>query len=110
MKRNEVLENRRNEISIKWLKQCQEEHIEPFFGITRKMAGVIYRHFKLGDINLTKEEISALYDEADVYYKSERYNQDNITVDYYIDAFQAILKNDYEVAEYCLKRAHTWAD
>jgi hypothetical protein len=74
------------------------------------MAGIIYRHFKLGDINLTKEEISTLYDEADVYYKTERYNQDNITVDYYIDAFQAVLKSDYEVAEYCLKRAHTWAD
>ena len=110
MKRNEVLENRRNEISIKWLEQCQEEHREPFFGITRKMAGVIYRNFKLGNINLTKEEVSALYDEADVYYKNEHYNQVHITVDYYVDAFQAILKNDYEVAEYCLKRAHTWAD
>jgi hypothetical protein len=29
MKRNEMLEERRNKISIEWLEQCQEEHRQP---------------------------------------------------------------------------------
>lgn len=110
MERIEELENRRNEIGMEWIEKCAEEHRKPFFGITRKMAGIIYRNFKLGNISLTKEEVSSLYDEADVYYKSERYNRDHITVDYYCDAFQATLKGEFKVAEYCLKRACHWCE
>lgn len=108
MKKNEALEERRIEVSNEWMDRCVEEHRIPFCGITRRMAGIIYRNFKLGNISLTKEEVGALYDEADVYYKDEHYKRCTVTVDYYIDAFQATLKKDYELAEYCLKRAYSF--
>ena len=67
-------------------------------GISRKQAGVIYRNWKLGNIEMTQETVGMMYDFAD-FTTCNAQQCDIDLVDYLREAIDAIFANDFETAQ-----------
>ena len=88
------------------MKILKEEYKMKTYGqITNFEAGVIYRAWKEGNIDILPETASMMYDEAklDIRFASTRYSQDYQFYDNVEKAVLSILNNDYESAQNTLK-------
>ena len=88
------------------LKMNDKYTVKVLGSITKFEAGVIYRAMKEENIEVLKETVSWLYDEAKRYkeiaYAISDYNQDGIQYDRIYKAVAAILEEDYETAQWNL--------